>query len=176
MKGVAEHENDYRNEKDVTKAVLSEVQRAQNPRLREIMSALVRHLHDFAREVKLTEEEFQAAIAYIVALGKHSNENHNEAVLMAGSLGLSTADLPPQQRRSRPDRNRRQSAWPVLAHGFAADRKRRTIVRSPTPGRCCSSMPGSRTPKASRSRASRSISGIPRPKAFTRTRIRSRPT
>ena len=53
------------------------------------MSAFIRHLHDFAREVKLTEEEFQTAIGYIVALGKHTNENHNEAVLMAGSLGFS---------------------------------------------------------------------------------------
>ncbi|MBO0712729.1 MAG: hypothetical protein J2P47_15770, partial [Acetobacteraceae bacterium] len=45
------------NEKDVTKAVLSEIARAKNPRFREVMSALVRHLHDFAREVRLTEEE-----------------------------------------------------------------------------------------------------------------------
>ena len=74
---------------DVTEAVLSELSRAPDPRFREIMSAFVRHLHDFAREVKLTEQEFQAATAYINALGKHTNENHNEAVLMAGSLGFS---------------------------------------------------------------------------------------
>src|ERR1700686_4885574 len=78
------------NEKDVTKVVLSEYERMKNPRLKEIMAAFVRHLHDFAREVKLTEEEFQAAIGYIIALGKHTNETHNEAVLMSGSLGLST--------------------------------------------------------------------------------------
>ena len=47
------------NQQDVTTAVLSELQRAPDPRFREIMSAFVRHLHDFAREVKLTEEEFQ---------------------------------------------------------------------------------------------------------------------
>jgi hydroxyquinol 1,2-dioxygenase len=74
---------------DVTAAVLAEVARARDPRFREIMSAFVRHLHGFVREVKLTEEEFQAAIGYILALGRHSNETHNEAVLMAGSLGLS---------------------------------------------------------------------------------------
>ena len=62
---------------------------ATDPRTAELMTALVRHLHDFAREVKLTEEEFQAACVYIVAIGKHSNETHNEAVLMSGSLGLS---------------------------------------------------------------------------------------
>ncbi|MBI3433815.1 MAG: catechol 1,2-dioxygenase [Proteobacteria bacterium] len=78
------------NEKDVTTAVLSELKRAKNPRLVAVMSAFVRHLHDFAREVKLTEEEFQAAIGYIVALGKHTSESHNEAVLASGSLGFST--------------------------------------------------------------------------------------
>jgi hydroxyquinol 1,2-dioxygenase len=77
------------NQHDVTTAVLSELQRAKDPRFREIMSAFVRHLHDFAREVRLTEAEFHAALAYVVALGKHTNETHNEAVLMSGSLGLS---------------------------------------------------------------------------------------
>ena len=87
------------NQEDVTTAVLSELQRAKDPRFKDIMSALVRHLHDFAREVELTEDEFQSAVGYIVALGKHTNETHNEAVLMAGSLGFSTADLPAQQRQ-----------------------------------------------------------------------------
>jgi catechol 1,2-dioxygenase len=76
-------------ERDVTKAVLSELQKAPDPRFREIIGSLVRHLHDFARETKLTEEEFRTAMSYIVAIGKASNETHNEAVLMAGSLGLS---------------------------------------------------------------------------------------
>src|SRR6516165_5841163 len=106
------------NEKDVTKAVLSEVARSKNPRLREILSALVRHLHDFAREVKLTEEEFQAAIGYIVALGKHTTEKRSRADVRLARL--LKPDLPPQQWQSRPDRNRRQSSRPVLAHEFTA--------------------------------------------------------
>ena len=113
------------NQNDVTAAVLAELQRAKDPRFKEIMSALVRHLHDFAREVKLTEEEFQAAVGYIVALGKHTNETHNEAVLMSGSLGFSTLDLPAQQRRQRPDRDLAEPARPVLAHAFAGDGERR---------------------------------------------------
>src|SRR5262249_25764557 len=76
-------------EQDVTKAVLAEIARAPNTRFREIMTAFVRHLHGFAREVKLTEEEFREAMAYLVKLGQHSNETHNEAVLISGSLGLS---------------------------------------------------------------------------------------
>ena len=43
------------NQQQVTPAVLEAIARAPDPRFREIMSALVRHLHDFAREVKLTE-------------------------------------------------------------------------------------------------------------------------
>src|SRR5689334_6452006 len=76
-------------EQDVTKAVLAELAKAPNPRFREIMSTFVRHLHDFAREVKLTEEEFREAMATIVKLGQHSNATHNEAVLISGSLGFS---------------------------------------------------------------------------------------
>jgi catechol 1,2-dioxygenase len=78
------------NQKQVTEAVLDELKRAPNPRFREIMSALVRHLHEFARDVRLTEEEFQQACAYVNAIGQHTNPRHNEAVLMAGSLGLSS--------------------------------------------------------------------------------------
>ena len=76
-------------QEDVTIAVLSELQRAPDARFREVMSALVRHLHGFAREVKLTEEELRTAARYVNAIGKASTDSHNEAILMAGSLGLS---------------------------------------------------------------------------------------
>jgi len=78
-----------RTEQDVTTAVLSELEGAADPRFREVMSAFVRHLHAFAREVELSEAEFQAAIRTLVAIGRHTSDTHNEAVLMAGSLGFS---------------------------------------------------------------------------------------
>jgi catechol 1,2-dioxygenase len=78
------------NQQQVTTAVLEELKRAPNARFREIMSAFVRHLHDFAREVRLTEEEFQQACAYVNAIGQKTTATHNEAVLMAGSLGFSS--------------------------------------------------------------------------------------
>jgi hydroxyquinol 1,2-dioxygenase len=121
-------------EKDVTKAVLSEIARSKNPRFREIMSALVRHLHDFAREVKLTEEEFQAAAGYINAIGRHTNENHNEAVLMAGSLGLSALVCllnNGDHGQIETDASQLGPFWrmhsPLTKNGGS-------IVRSPTPG------------------------------------------
>src|SRR5262249_32508599 len=76
-------------QEDVTTAVLSEFARVENPRFREIMAAFVRHLHDFGRGGRLTGEAFRAALAAVNAIGKASNETHNEAVLMAGSLGVS---------------------------------------------------------------------------------------
>src|SRR5439155_1459029 len=77
-------------QESVTKAVLSELARADNPRFKEVMSALVKHLHAFIREVKLTEEEFQKACGTINAIGQSTKAYHNEAVLMSGSLGVST--------------------------------------------------------------------------------------
>src|ERR1700741_280997 len=74
----------------VTPEVLAEIAGAPNPRFREIMSALVRHLHAFVREAKLTETEFHQACAYVNAIGQSSNAFHNEAVLASGSLGVST--------------------------------------------------------------------------------------
>jgi hydroxyquinol 1,2-dioxygenase len=122
------------SEKDVTNVVLNEYGRTKNPRLREILTALIRHLHEFAREVKLTEEEFQAAVAHIIALGKHTNETHNEAVLMSGSLGFSTLICllnNGNRGQTETDANLLGPFWrmdsPPTKNGAS-------IVRSPTPG------------------------------------------
>ena len=77
-------------QEDVTTAVLAVMQRTADPRLREIMTSLVRHLHGFVREVRLTEAEFQAATAILAEIGQATTATHNEAVLMAGSLGVSS--------------------------------------------------------------------------------------
>ena len=74
---------------DVTTAVQAVMQQTTEPRLREIMTSLVKHLHGFVTETRLTEAEFRQATALINEIGQRSNESHNEAVLMAGSLGVS---------------------------------------------------------------------------------------
>ncbi len=79
-----------RNEAEVTTAVLEVMERTTDPRLKEIMVALIKHLHGFIRDVGLTEEEFRAATALINEIGQATNDSHNEAVLMAGSLGVSS--------------------------------------------------------------------------------------
>jgi catechol 1,2-dioxygenase len=74
---------------DVTHAVLAEMQRTPDARTKEILAGLVRHLHQFVREVKLTEREFQEAIGFINAIGRKTTASHNEAMLVAGALGVS---------------------------------------------------------------------------------------
>jgi catechol 1,2-dioxygenase len=66
------------------------MERTSDPRLREIMVSLVKHLHGFIRDVHLTEAEFREAAAIVAELGRLSTDTHNEVVLMAGSLGVSS--------------------------------------------------------------------------------------
>lgn len=75
---------------DVTRAVLDAMARTEEPRLREIMLCLVKHLHAFVKEVRLSEKEFRDAAAILNELGQLSTSSHNETVLMAGSLGVSS--------------------------------------------------------------------------------------
>jgi catechol 1,2-dioxygenase len=77
-------------QEDVTSSVLAAMEKTPDPRLREIMITLIRYLHGFVREVRLTEEEFHYACNFILRLGQHSTPSHNEVVLMAGSLGVSS--------------------------------------------------------------------------------------
>lgn len=77
-------------EQDVTAAALEAMQRTADPRLREIMVSLIKHLHGFVRETKLTEAEFREATAVLAEMGRLTTDTHNEFVLMSGSLGVSS--------------------------------------------------------------------------------------
>jgi hydroxyquinol 1,2-dioxygenase len=123
-----------RTQEDVTPAVLSELARAPDPRFREIMSALVRHLHAFAREVKLTEAEVRTAANYIVAIGQKSNETHNEAILMAGSLGLTNVVCLLNNGNNGATETTANMLGPFWREQSPKTENGASIVRSPTPG------------------------------------------
>lgn len=74
---------------DITDAVIAQMATTPDARLREIMEALVRHLHDFAREVKLTPEEWLAGIAFLTAVGQKCTPIRQEFILLSDVLGLS---------------------------------------------------------------------------------------
>lgn len=74
----------------VLPAVLAAMERTPDPRLRELMAALTRHLHAFVQEVRLTEPEFERALEFLVDIGKASGDKKNEVMLAADLLGVST--------------------------------------------------------------------------------------
>jgi catechol 1,2-dioxygenase len=78
------------SQEQVTDAVLAAMAGTADPRLKEIMAALVKHLHAFAREVQLTEAEWEQAVGAIVELGQLTNDTHNEVVLASDAVGFST--------------------------------------------------------------------------------------
>jgi catechol 1,2-dioxygenase len=75
---------------NITDRVLEVMAQTPDPRLREVSMALVRHLHAFVREVKPTADEFEAGCAFVVGLGKDTNEVKNEAILASDILGASS--------------------------------------------------------------------------------------
>ncbi|HZE06199.1 MAG TPA: dioxygenase [Solirubrobacteraceae bacterium] len=71
--------------------VLGAYEATEDPRLREILAAAVRHLHGFVAEVGLTTEEWQAGIEFLTAVGRMCTETRQEFILLSDTLGVSTA-------------------------------------------------------------------------------------
>ncbi|MET0273113.1 MAG: dioxygenase [Phenylobacterium sp.] len=78
------------NQGELTDVVLSAMAGADSPRLRTVMESLVRHLHAFARDVALTEEELDLGVDFLNRVGQATHDAHNEGILLADILGLST--------------------------------------------------------------------------------------
>ncbi len=69
---------------------LDAMHRTPDARLRIVLAALTQHLHAFVQEVRLTEDEFERAIEFLVDIGQASGATKNEVVLAADIFGLST--------------------------------------------------------------------------------------
>lgn len=87
------------NEDTITQAVLARQAKASNPRLRRIMTSLVQHLHAFAREVELTEEEWLEGIRFLTACGHITDDKRQEYILLSDVLGLSTLVIAMNHRK-----------------------------------------------------------------------------
>jgi hydroxyquinol 1,2-dioxygenase len=77
------------DENTITDAVLERIGAAPDQRLQRVLTSLVRHLHDFAREVELTEAEWLNAIEFLTETGQISNQSRQEFILLSDTLGLS---------------------------------------------------------------------------------------
>ena len=74
----------------ITEAAIGAISADVSPRVREIMANLIRHLHDFAREVDLTTEEWLAACHFLKRAGDMTDDRRNELILLSDILGLES--------------------------------------------------------------------------------------
>ena len=80
---------DYFTEARSVEAVNARMGADINPRLATVMSSLVKHLHAFAKDVELTQEEWSVAIDFLTRTGQISNDNRQEFILLSDVLGFS---------------------------------------------------------------------------------------
>lgn len=73
-----------------TDHVINAIGPKTTPRMREVMTALIRHVHDFAREVNLTIDEWMQGVDLINAAGKMSTDRRNEGQLVCDVIGLES--------------------------------------------------------------------------------------
>jgi catechol 1,2-dioxygenase/hydroxyquinol 1,2-dioxygenase len=74
---------------NITDAVLEQMSTTPDPRMKEIMESAVRHLHGFAREVKLTPAEWMMGIEFLTKVGQMCNPARQEFILLSDTMGLS---------------------------------------------------------------------------------------
>jgi hydroxyquinol 1,2-dioxygenase len=86
-------------DEELTQAVLASFAGAESGRLREVADSLVRHLHAFASEVQLTEDEWFAGIDFLTRTGHITDERRQEFVLLSDVLGLSMLVVALNNRR-----------------------------------------------------------------------------
>ncbi|HVO47169.1 MAG TPA: intradiol ring-cleavage dioxygenase [Steroidobacteraceae bacterium] len=73
----------------ITQAVIERLADCEDPRFRQVMTLLVRHLHDFVREAKLTEAEWFGAIQFLTDVGQACTDRRQEYILLSDTLGVS---------------------------------------------------------------------------------------
>jgi hydroxyquinol 1,2-dioxygenase len=77
------------DEQSITQAVIERLAECREPRFKEVMTSLVTHLHDFVREVNLTEPEWMTAIQFLTQVGRTCTDKRQEFILLSDTLGVS---------------------------------------------------------------------------------------
>jgi protocatechuate 3,4-dioxygenase beta subunit len=74
----------------ITEAVIGTIDKTEDPRFKQVLTSLIRHLHAFARDVELAPEEWAAAMGFLWRAGQISDDKRNEFILTSDTLGLSS--------------------------------------------------------------------------------------
>ncbi len=77
------------SEEQITQNVLDSITNTPDPRLKQVMSSLISHLHAFAREVHLTQEEWSLGIQFLTRTGQMCDEKRQEFILLSDITGTS---------------------------------------------------------------------------------------
>src|SRR5438477_11002152 len=124
-------------EDTLTAAVVARLKDAKDKRFREVMTSAVKHLHAFAREVHLTEEEWFEGIKFLTAVGQKCDGKRQEFILLSDVLGLSMMVVA-MNHRTAPGATEATVLGPFFAHGapefeYGGDfTKKATMTGEPT--------------------------------------------
>jgi hydroxyquinol 1,2-dioxygenase len=101
----------------LTQAVIGRLGDCQDPRFKQVMTSLVQHLHDFARDVDLTPQEWFTAIEFLTKTGQACNDKRQEFILLSDTLGLSMLVVALQQARGAQGRKGATPATEATVQG-----------------------------------------------------------
>jgi hydroxyquinol 1,2-dioxygenase len=120
-------------EENLTEAVVARLKDVKNPRFKQLMTSAIRHLHAFAREVELTEEEWFEGIKFLTAVGQKCDEKRQEFILLSDVLGVSMMVVA-LNHKTAPGATEATVLGPFFAHGapefeYGADLRERCTVK-----------------------------------------------
>src|SRR5690349_344428 len=75
-------------EDNITETVLEQI-KAENPRVQQVMTSLIKHLHDFIRDVEPTEAEWMTAVQFLTRTGQMCDDKRQEFILLSDTLGVT---------------------------------------------------------------------------------------
>ena len=104
------------NEDTLTKEVVDRLARVKDARFRKVMTSAIKHLHAFARDVQLTEEEWFEGIKFLTAVGQKCDDKRQEFILLSDVLGLSMMVVA-MHHKTAPGATEATVLGPFFAHG-----------------------------------------------------------
>ena len=160
-------------ENGLTAAALARLAKTSDPRMKQIMTALIRHLHGFVRETALTPAEWKTAIEFLTAVGHITDDKRQEFILLSDTLGVSAmVDL---VRHRRLGRGTDSSLLGPFYRDGAPEQPLGASIAGNTAGRNnCVAWAGRRTLAGGRSPTRCWTYGRPRPTASTTSRTSTR--
>jgi hydroxyquinol 1,2-dioxygenase len=104
------------NEDNLTQAVVARLAKVKDARFKKVMTSAIKHLHAFARDVQLTEEEWFEGIKFLTAVGQKCDDKRQEFILLSDVLGLSMM-IVALNHKTAPGATEATVLGPFFAHG-----------------------------------------------------------